>query len=177
MQNRIAELRNLGAERIVLPEVPIDRMRQHAVRIARRKAATLSRLGEPRRTVEIGCCLRLQLLEAIDAVLMQTSRRIGQLWGQARRAVEERTLEQLRQYRTGVGEIIGALDDPALSDREFRQKVSVAVQPLRAAPASQGKVQAIRTQMAAPPGPLRLLLKQVGTLDLQIPADHRSSSR
>jgi hypothetical protein len=34
MQKRIDELRNLGAERIVLPEVPIERMRQHAVRIA-----------------------------------------------------------------------------------------------------------------------------------------------
>ena len=59
-----------------------------------------------------------------------------------------------------------------MSDREFREKVSVAVQPLRSAPASQGKVQAIRTQMAATPGPLRLLLKQVGALHLQIPADH-----
>lgn len=118
MQQRIDELRSLGAERILLPEVPIERMRQHAVRIARRKAATLSRLGEPRRTVEIGCWLRLQLLEATDAVLMQTSRRIGQLWSQARRTVEDRALEQLKQYRTGVGEIIGALDDPALSDRD-----------------------------------------------------------
>jgi hypothetical protein len=172
MQQRIDELRNLGAERIDLPEVPIERMHQHAVRIARRKAATLPRLGEPRRTVEIGCWLRLQLLEATDAVLMQTSRRIGQLWSQARRAVEDRALEQLKQYRTGVGEIIGALDDPGLSDREFRERVSAAVQPLRAAPASRGKVQAIRTQMATTPGPLRLLLKQVGTLDLQIPANH-----
>ena len=79
---------------------------------------------------------------------MQTSRRIGQLWSQARRTIEEQALEQLKQYRTGVGEIIGALDDPALSDREFREKVSVAVQPLRVVPASQGKVQAIRTQIA-----------------------------
>ena len=46
------------------------------------------------------------------------------------------------------------------------------MQPLRAAPASRGKVQAIRTQMATTPGPLRLLLKQVGALDLKIPADH-----
>ncbi len=172
IQKRICALRSLGAERTVLPEVPIERMRQHAVRIARRKASTLPRLGEPRRTVEIGCWLRLQLLEATDAVLMQTGRRIGHLWGEARRKVEARALEQLNQYRTGVGAIIGALDDPALSDHEFRERVSLAVLPLRSAPAAQGKVQAIRTQMAATPGPLRLLLKQVGALDLQIPADH-----
>ena len=36
-------------------------MRTHARRIALRKASTLSRLREPRRTVEIGCWLRLQL--------------------------------------------------------------------------------------------------------------------
>ena len=84
VQERIEELRRLGAERIILPDIPIERMRLHAKRIAQRKAGTLSRLKEPRRTVEIGCWLRLQLLDLTDTVLEQTSRRIGQLWSHAR---------------------------------------------------------------------------------------------
>ena len=88
VKERIDELRRPGAERIALPDVPIERMRLHARRISRRKAATLSRLKDPRRTVEIGCWLRLQLLELTDTVLDQASRRIGQLWSQARRTVE-----------------------------------------------------------------------------------------
>jgi hypothetical protein len=172
VQKRIEVLYSLGAERLVLPEVPIERVRQHAMRISRRKASTLSRLGEPRRTVEIGCWLRLQLLEITDVVLMQTSRRIGKLWSDARRKVEERALEQLNQYRTGVGAIIIALDDSDISDREFRERVSRAVLPLRSASAMRGKVQAIRNQMAATPGPLRMLLKQADALRLTLAPDH-----
>jgi len=172
VQKRIAVLHALGAERLILPEVPIERIRQHAIRISRRKASTLPRLNEPRRTVEIGCWLRLHLLEMTDVVLMQTSRRIGQLWSDARRKVEERALEQLNQYRTGVDTIISALDDYDLSDREFRERVSKAVLPLRSAPATRGKVQAIRNQMATTPGPLRLLLKQADAICLTIAPDH-----
>lgn len=172
MQSRIEVLRELGAERIILPTLPIERIRKHAARIARRKAATLSRLTDPRRTVEIGCWLRLQLLEATDAILMQTSRRIGQLWSQARRAVEEHALDELGKYRSSLGLVIGALDDGELSDAGFRRLVSSAVLPLRSLPATKGKVPAIRVQMGQAPGRLRSLLKQVCTLQLVIADDH-----
>lgn len=59
-QDRIDELKRLGAGRIEIDDLPVERMRMHARRIARRKASTLRRLKEPRRTVEIGCWLRLQ---------------------------------------------------------------------------------------------------------------------
>lgn len=87
-----------GAKRIDLPDLSVERVRQHARRIARRKAATLARLREPRRTVEIGCWLRLQLLTLTDMVLEQTKRRIGQLWNQARRKVEAKAAEELLRY-------------------------------------------------------------------------------
>ena len=176
MQSRIEHLRQLGAERIILPALPIERMRKHAARIARRRAATLSRLTEPRRTVEIGCWLRLQLLDATDAILMQTSRRIGQLWNQARNSVEERALDELGHYRSSLGLVIGALDDGELSDAEFRRAVSRAVLPLRLLPATKGKVPAIRVQMGQAPARLRSLMKQVCTLQLEIPKDHPLTS-
>src|SRR3546814_10778981 len=146
-------------------------MRQHARRIARRKATTLSRLREPRRTVGIGCWLRLQLLELTGTVLEQASRRIGQLWSQARRTVEERPLEELGRYRVGVAAIIGALDDPGMQESALRFAIARAVEPLRSMLTSGSRVQAIRAQMAAAPARLRSLLRQIGQLDLAIPGE------
>ncbi len=168
----MSALRHLGADRITIPDLMIDRMQQYARRIARRKTTTLTRLGEPRRTVEIGCWLRLQLLELTNTVLEQASRRIGQLWSQARRTVEERALEELGCYRGGVAVIIGALDDPGLPETALRAAIARAVEPFRAMPASGSRVQVIRAQMAVAPTRLRGLLRQVGELDLAIPDDH-----
>lgn len=172
MQARIVALRGLGAERLALPNLTLDRIRNHAARIARRKAATLSRLSEPRRTVEIGCWLRLQLLEATDAVLMQTSRRIGQLWSQARDAVEARALHELKLYRSSFGIMVSALDNRELSNAEFREVASSAMQPLRTLPATKGRAAAIRVQMGEEPSRLRALMQQVSTLPIDVPADH-----
>jgi hypothetical protein len=62
----------------------------HARRISRRKASTLTKLRELRRTVEIGCWLRLRLFELTDTILEQTGRQIGKLWADAQRAVDAR---------------------------------------------------------------------------------------
>jgi TnpA family transposase len=172
VKERIEELRRLGAERIALPDVPIERIRLHARRIARRKAATLSRIKDPRRTVEIGCWLRLQLLELTDTVLNQASRRIGQLWSQARRTVELRALEELGRYRAGVTAIIIAVDDAGMTADAFHAAVEHAILPLRSLPTTTSKAQAIRYEMAQAPGRMRSLLKQVSTLNLDIAEDH-----
>ena len=172
VKERIDELRRLGTERIALPDVPIERMRLHARRIARRKAATLSRLKDPRRTVEIGCWLRLQLLELTDTVLDQASRRIGQLWSQARRTVELRALEELGRYRTSVTAVTAAVDDTAMTASAFHAAVEHAILPLRALPTMTSKTQAIRLEMAQALGRVRSLLKQVSALNLDIADDH-----
>jgi hypothetical protein len=123
-------LKRLGAARSVIDDLPVERMRMHARRIARRRASTLVRLGEPRRTVEIGCWLRLQLLELTDTVLEQTSRRIGQLWAEAQRAVDARALHEVERYRLGINVIARALDDPDLTPEAFRAAVVSAIAPL-----------------------------------------------
>lgn len=172
VKERIEELRRLGAERIALPDLPIERMRLHAKRIARRKASTLARLRDPRRTVEIGCWLRLQLLELTDTVLDQASRRIGQLWSQARRTVELRALEELDRYRAGVATIIAAVDDAGMTADAFHAAVEHAILPLRCLPTTKSRAQAIRCEMAQAPGRMRHLLKQVSVLNLEIADDH-----
>ena len=172
VKERIDELRRLGAERVALTDVPIERMRLHARRITRRKAATLSRLKDPRRTVEIGCWLRLQLLEMTDTVLDQANRRIGQLWSQARRTVELRAVEELGRYRASITAIIAAVDDAGMTASAFHAAVEHSILPLRALPTMTSKAQAIRFEMAQAPGRMRSLLKQVGALNLDIADDH-----
>jgi hypothetical protein len=171
-QDRIDELKRLGAGRIELEDLPVERMRMHAQRIARRKASTLPRLREPHRTVEIGCWLRLQLLELTDTVLEQTSRRIGQLWAEARRTVDARALGELERYRLGIGAITRAVDDPDLTPDAFRAAIVSAISPFRDALGSTSKLHAIRIELASAPGKLRAMLQQVGALDLTVDACH-----
>ena len=159
-------------DRIEIDNLPVERTRMHARRIARRKAATLTRLREPRRTVEIGCWLRLQLLELTDTVLEQTSPRIGQLWAEAHRAVDARALREVERYRFGISVIASALDDRDLTPEVLRAAIVSAISPLRDTPASPGKLHAIRTELASAPGKLRVMLQQVGALDLTVDAGH-----
>lgn len=164
---RIFELKRLGAERVAPPDLPVERLRAHARRVALRKASTLKRLREPRRTVEIGCWLRLQLMTLTDTVLEQTTRRVGQLWAQARQSVEARAEQELARYRAGMDAICAALEDPAMTPEAFRGTVSAAAAPFRDAGPRPSKAQAIRCEMAREPHRLRALLRQVVALDIE----------
>lgn len=172
VQARLGLLRRLGAERLELPELPIERMRTHARRIALRKASTLSRLRDPRRTVEIGCWLRQQLITLTDTVLEQTNRHVGDLFGRARLRVENRALNELQRYRVGMDAVCAALADPDLPAEAFRSAVADAASPFVAAPPRLPKAQLIRTEMAGEPGRLRGLMRRVTDLDLSIDDEH-----
>jgi TnpA family transposase len=171
-QDRIDTLKRLGAANMEIDDLPVERMRMHACRIARRKASTLHKLKEPRRTVEIGCWLRLQLLELTDTILEQTSRRIGQLWAEAQRAVEASAVREIERYRLGIGVIASAIDDPDLTPDAFRATVMSAISPLRDIAPSQSKLHSIRAELANAPTRLRAMLRQVGALDLSIANGH-----
>jgi TnpA family transposase len=167
VESRIEELRRLGAERIDLPELTVERMSMHARRVGRRKSSTLPKLKDPRRTVEIGCWLRMQLLELTDTVLDQTKRQIGKIWNKARRITEEREHEQLRHHRLAATDVIQALDDPEVTMEQFCAIVDQRLRPLAIPPLAGSKAAAIRVQMACEPLVLRALLKQVTALGLQ----------
>ena len=163
---RLDALRNLGADRIVLTALPIAGMRHYASGMATQKAPSLALLREPRRTVEIGCWLRMQFLQLNDVVLNQVSRRIGDLWREAHETVETRAFRELEAYRASVSAIRRALGDPSLSDAALRTTVATAIAPLPAASIGAGRAQAIRAEMAARPARLRALLKAVSSLSL-----------
>ena len=169
---RLDALRNLGADRLSLGALPITGMRHYASGMATQKVQTLALLREPRRTVEIGCWLRLHLLQLNDVVLEQVSRRIGDLWREAHETVETRAFRELEVYRAGVNAIRRALGDPSLSDAALRATVATAIAPLPVATIGTGRAQAIRAEMAARPARLRALLKAVSGLSLAYVDDH-----
>ena len=169
---RLDVLRNLGTDKLSLAALPIAGMRHYARGMATQKVRTLVLLREPRRTVEIGCWLRLHFLQLNDVVLEQISRRIGDLWREAHETVETRAFRELEIYRAGVSAIRRALGDPALTDAGLRTKVATAIAPLPTATIGSGQAQAIRAEMAARPARLRALLKTVSSLNLDYGDDH-----
>lgn len=169
---RLDALRNLGADRLSLGALPITGMRHYASGMATQNVQTLALLREPRRAVEIGCWLRLHLLQSNDVVLEQVSRRIGNLWREAHGTVEIRAFRELEIYRAGINAMRGALGDPSLSDAALRATVATAIAPLPVATIGTGRAQAIRAEMAARPARLRALLKAVSGLNLAYAEDH-----
>lgn len=172
VQARLLELQRLGAEQLDPPELPLERLRVLARAVALRKPSTLGRVREPRRTVEIGCWLRLQLLTLTDTLLEQMSRRVGELWSRARFAVEARAAQELVRYRSGMDAICTALRDPSLDPATFRTLVAAAAGPFLRQPPSCSKARAIREEMAREPARLRTMPRQVVGLRLSIRDGH-----
>ena len=169
---RLNVLRMLGADKLVLATLPIAGLRHYAQDMATQKVQALALLREPRRTVAIGCWLRLQFLQLNDVVLEQISRRIGDLWREAHETVETRAFRELEVYRGGVSAIRRALNDPELSDAALRTKVATVIAPLPATALGTGRAYAIRAEMAARPSRLRALLRSASGLNLSYPEDH-----
>jgi hypothetical protein len=71
-----------------------------------RKPAALARLTERRRTLEIACFLRRQLLRLTDAGIELIDHRIADLWRGARDRAEASEAGQLRRYRCMVADAV-----------------------------------------------------------------------
>jgi Domain of unknown function (DUF4158) len=61
---KIGFLKELGAEKLALSDLPLAGLKHFARRMTSRKAAALARIKDPHRTIEIACFLRLRLLRS-----------------------------------------------------------------------------------------------------------------
>ena len=59
-------LQELGADRLLLPDLPLAGLEYFARRMVSRKPAALARIKDPHRTIEVACFLRLMLLRLMD---------------------------------------------------------------------------------------------------------------
>jgi hypothetical protein len=79
-------LKELGADRLVLSDLPLAGLKHFARRMTSRKAAALARIKDPHRTIEVACFLRLRLLHLSDASLTLADHQIAAQWRGAPRA-------------------------------------------------------------------------------------------
>jgi hypothetical protein len=66
---KVGFLKELGADRLVLPDLPLAGLEHFARRMMSRKPAALAWIKDPHRTIEVACFLRLTLLRLTDGSL------------------------------------------------------------------------------------------------------------
>jgi hypothetical protein len=90
---KIGFLKELGAGKLALSDLPLAGLKHFARRMTSRKAAALARIKDPHRTIEIACFLRLRLVQLSDASLTLADHQIApsgaapaSAWRRCRRA-------------------------------------------------------------------------------------------
>jgi TnpA family transposase len=169
---KITFLKELGADRLTLPDLPLAGLTHFARRMTTRKPAALGRLKDPHRTIELACFLRLTLLRLTDASLTLLDHRIAALWRDARERAEAARASRLRRFRQLLGELAGLVDDEALGAAALRARLRGLIAPFE--PECQStQVAAIRQELARRSQDLIRLLAAARAMPLAIPADHR----
>ncbi|MFL5331856.1 MAG: DUF4158 domain-containing protein, partial [Geminicoccaceae bacterium] len=102
---KVQLLKELGAAGLTLPDLPLAGLEHFARPMMNRKPAALARLTERRRTLEIACFLRRQLLRLTDAGIELIDHRIADLWRGVRDRAEASEAGQLRRYRCMVASL------------------------------------------------------------------------
>ena len=167
---RAQVLRELGADDGDWTHITEARLYHYARAMLRRKPAALRRLREPRRTVELACFLRWQLLQSTDTLLDLADHRIADLWRAARDRVEATASLKLARYRHVITTMIALADDLSISDQNFRERVRAVAAPFAGELGNRSA--AIRQDLSSQSRTVRPLLKQMMDVPLDLPAGH-----
>ncbi|MGH7103779.1 MAG: DUF4158 domain-containing protein, partial [Acetobacteraceae bacterium] len=168
---KIGFLKELGADRLALPDLPIAGLEHFAKRMMERKPAALARIKEPYRTIEVACFLRLSLLRLMDGSLDLLDHRIAALWRGARERAEEAQAGRLRRLRQLLGDLAGLADDEALDAAELRARLRRLIAPFE--PERQAtQVAAVRQELGRKSHDLARLLNLARAMPLAVPAGH-----
>ncbi|MGH7058155.1 MAG: hypothetical protein ACREFZ_09805, partial [Acetobacteraceae bacterium] len=169
--DKVEFLKELGADRLVLPELPLAGLEYFARRMMSRKPATLARIKDPHRTIEVACFLRLTLLRLMDGNLTLLDHQISALWRGARERVEESQAARLRRRRL-LGDLASLAEDETLDADEMRKQLKRLISPFE--PERQGsQVAAIRQELGRKSQDLARLLKLARDAPLAVPTDHK----
>jgi TnpA family transposase len=164
-------LRALGAGRLGLPDLPLAGLEYFARRMTSRKPATLARIKDPHRTIEVSCFLRLTMLRVTDAALTLLDHRIAALWRGARERAEEARASRLRRLRELLGDLAGLADDETLDAAQLRSRLIGLIAPFEPERETT-QVSAIRQELGRKSQDLARLLRIARSLALAVPADH-----
>jgi hypothetical protein len=169
---KIGFLKELAADRLVLPDLPLLGLEHCARRMTARKPAALARIEDPHRTIEVACFLRLTLLRVTDAGLTLLDHQIAAQWRGARERAEEARAGRLRRFRQLLGDLAGLADDEALDAVALRSRLAGLIAPF-AAEREATQVVAIRQELGRKSQDLARLLQTARAAALIVPANHR----
>ncbi|HTT81224.1 MAG TPA: Tn3 family transposase [Stellaceae bacterium] len=166
---KVSFLKELGADRLAMPELPLAGLEYFARRMMSRKPAALTRIKDPHRTIEVACFLRLTLLRLTDASLTLLDHQVSALWHGARERVQETQAARLRRL---LGDLAGLADDETLDAAELRSRLKSLITPFE--PERQGtQVASIRQELGRKSQDLARLLKLAREAPLAVPTDHK----
>ena len=126
---KVEFLKELGADRLLLPDLPLAGLEYFARRMMSRKPIALARIRDPHRTIEVACFLRLTLLRLMDGNLTLLDHQIAAQWRGARERVEETQAARLRRFRRLLADLAGLADDEALGAAELRSRLKRLIAP------------------------------------------------
>ncbi|NML91754.1 Tn3 family transposase [Sphingobium sp. TB-6] len=176
LANHIAKidfLKKLGADRLQLG-LAAGMLKAQARSMLYRKPATLKRMRGERKTIEIACFLRLQLLRLTDDGLGMIDYRIADLWRQARTRAEAAVEDELRRHQALVLQLASLVDDENTSASVVRDQMRIMLAPFLPAGAHgpSTKVGRVRRELATAGRGASELLGAAASISLDLPSTH-----
>ena len=74
---KVAFFKASGADRLILPDLPLVGLEHFSRRMTSREPAALTRIKDPHRTIDVACFLHLTMLRVTDASLTLLDHRIA----------------------------------------------------------------------------------------------------
>ena len=170
---KIDFLKKLGAEKLDLG-LATGMLKAQARSMLYRKPATLKRMRGERKTLEIACFLRLQLLRLTDGGLGMIDYRIADLWRQARTRTDAAVEDELRRHQALVLQLASLVDDENTSASVARDQMRTMLAPFLPAGAHgpSTKVGRVRRELATAGRGASELLGAASSISLDLPSTH-----
>ena len=168
---KVAFLKTQGADRLTF-DLPLARLRHYARPMLYRKPAALAHMRAPRRTLELACFLRLQLLRLTDSGLDLLDHRVADLWRGAGARVEEQQDDQLRRYSQLVLDFYALVAGDIVAPELLRDRLRSLLAPFPPG-ASPSKAAAIRRELSSDTVRLNAILVAARGIGVDLSANPR----
>ena len=164
---KVAFLGDLGAANLGPSVLPAASLEHFNRQVLARRPAVIATIKEPRRTIELACFLRLQLMRVTDTGLTLVDNRIAAQWRDARDRALGNQAARLQRFRGLIGNLAILADDEDLSAEGLRNKLRDLVAPFESE-LNITQVFAIRQELARSAPDLARLLKAARSMGLQM---------
>jgi TnpA family transposase len=120
---KVTFLKALHVDAYALEDLRLERQRDYARHMRRRRPARFRALKDPRRTLEMVCFLRITLLQTTDVALSLADLLIQELHARTVKEVRDAESRVARTFKPTLREIRRVLHDPAMTDTALRRTI------------------------------------------------------